>query len=302
MATTQTTTRALAVPGIGPVDVAIDERGAGHPVLLLHGGAGPQSVAGFADLLAAAGSTRVLAPTHPGFGGTPRLNGLDSIAGLAATYAALLEALDLRAVAVVGNSIGGWIAAELALRAPARLGVVVLFDAVGIEVPGHPAADVFALTPARVAQLSYHDPATFGVAPAALPEAQRAALVGNRAALAVYGGASMAEPYPARPSGQYNRAHLGALGGQRPHRRPRLRPRLRRGDPRRAVPAAASHRPRPPDRDARAAAPRGLGVRRRRDADGAVGHPAPGHVTYRPRGRRCPAGAPGPFQDSHEYE
>ena len=39
--------------------------------MLLHGGAGPQSVLAFADLLAAEGDARVLVPTHPGFSGTP---------------------------------------------------------------------------------------------------------------------------------------------------------------------------------------------------------------------------------------
>ena len=195
MDTTQTaSTHTLTVPNIGPVAVTVDERGAGHPVLLLHGGGGPQSVAGFADLLSTAAHAHVLTPTHPGFGGTPRPAGLDSIAGLAALYAALLDRRDQRDVTVVGNSIGGWIAAELALRAPTRLSSVVLVDAVGIAVPGHPVVDFFSLTLDQVAQLSYHDPAAFRVDPAALPAAAQAIMAGNRAALAVYGGTSMADP------------------------------------------------------------------------------------------------------------
>lgn len=192
--TTRTTTHDLAVPGIGPVPVTTTERGQGPAVLLLHGGAGPASVSAFADLLATRLAVRVVTPVHPGFAGTPRPAALDGVRGLAAAYAALLEALDLRAVTVVGGSIGGWVAAELALLAPGRLASLVLLDAVGLEVPGHPVVDFFSLTLDEVAELSYADPGAFRVDPSALPPEQRAALAGNRAALAVYGGTTMTDP------------------------------------------------------------------------------------------------------------
>ena len=67
------------------------------PTLLLHGGAGPQSVTGFADQLAEAGPARVITPVHPGFAGTARPAGLDSVAGLARLYAALLDELGVHA-------------------------------------------------------------------------------------------------------------------------------------------------------------------------------------------------------------
>jgi pimeloyl-ACP methyl ester carboxylesterase len=57
---------------IGDIPVTVTERGQGAPVLLLHGGAGPDSVAGFADLLAERCPVRALTPVNPGFGGTPR--------------------------------------------------------------------------------------------------------------------------------------------------------------------------------------------------------------------------------------
>jgi pimeloyl-ACP methyl ester carboxylesterase len=190
-----TITDTLTIAGIGPVEVTLDDRGEGvSTFLLLHGGGGTQTVASFADLLGASGRGRVITPTHPGFGGTPRPDTLNSIAGLATLYAALLEQRELRDVTVIGNSIGGWIAAELALVAPARLRSVILVDAAGIEVPGHPAADFFSLTMAQVAQLSYHDPDKFRIDPATLPPAAQAAMAGNRAALAVYGGTLTFDP------------------------------------------------------------------------------------------------------------
>ncbi len=186
------TTHTVTVPGLGAVPVTVTERGAGRPFLLLHGGAGPQSVDGLADLLAASG--RVLVPVHPGFGGTPRPEGLDSMAGLARVYAALLDELGLDGVTVVGNSIGGWIAAEIALLGSPRVSGVVLVDAAGLRLDDHPAADFFSLTMAQVADLSYYEPDKFRIDVDRLPEAARAAMAGNRAALATYGGPQMADP------------------------------------------------------------------------------------------------------------
>jgi pimeloyl-ACP methyl ester carboxylesterase len=184
----------LTVPGIGAVELTVTERGEGHPVLLLHGGGGPLTVTPWADRLADAEHAHVLTPTHPGFNSTPRPAALDSIAGLAATYVALLDALDLADVTVVGNSIGGWITAEMALLRSPRVSSYVLVDAVGIEVPGHPVPDFFSLTPAELAARSYHDPATYGIDPAKLPPAAREAMAGNRAALEVYAGRAMTDP------------------------------------------------------------------------------------------------------------
>jgi pimeloyl-ACP methyl ester carboxylesterase len=173
------------VAGVGPVEVSVAEYGSGQPFLLLHGGAGPQSVTGFAERFAAAHDVRVLVPTHPGFGGTPRPEALRSIPGLAALYNALLDQLDLQDVTVIGNSIGGWITAQIALLKSPRVSGIVLIDAVGIEVPGHPVADFFSLTMDEVFQRSFHNPEPFRVDPATLPPAAQAIAAGNRAAISV---------------------------------------------------------------------------------------------------------------------
>jgi pimeloyl-ACP methyl ester carboxylesterase len=161
--------------------------------LLLHGGAGPQSVGGFGELLAATHDARAINPVHPGFGGTPRPENLVTIGGLAAMYVALLDQLDLSNVTIVGNSIGGWIAAEMALLESPRVSGVVLIDAVGIEVPGHPVADFFSLSMDQVFSLSFHNPEPFRIDPTTLPPAAQAIAAGNRAALAVYAGTSMSD-------------------------------------------------------------------------------------------------------------
>ncbi|MEZ0094462.1 alpha/beta fold hydrolase [Streptacidiphilus sp. EB129] len=190
------TTTQYSVPhaGIGPVEVSVAEYGSGQPFLLLHGGAGPQSVTGFAETFAATHDVRVLVPTHPGFGGTLRPGALDSVAGLAALYQALLDQLELSDVTVIGNSIGGWITAEIALLQSPRVSGIVLIDAVGIEVPGHPVADFFSLTMDQVFELSFHNPDPFRFNAATLPPAAQAVAAGNRDAIAVYAGAAMTDP------------------------------------------------------------------------------------------------------------
>lgn len=188
-----TTTYAVVPAGIGSVEVTVDDYGTGQPFLLLHGGAGPQSVTGFAERFATTHDVRVLAPTHPGFGGTPRPETLATIPGLAALYGALLDQLDLTEVTVIGNSVGGWITAEIALLASPRVSGLVLIDAVGIDVPGHPVADFFSLTLDQVFALSFHNPEPFRLDPVSLPPAAQAIAAGNRAALAVYAGTSMSD-------------------------------------------------------------------------------------------------------------
>ena len=138
MTTATTSTHHLSIEGIGPIEVRSADGERGSPFVLLHGGAGPQSVGAFADLLAETEHACVITPTHPGFGGTPRPATLATIRGLAALYVALLDELDLADVTVIGNSIGGWIAAEMALLGSPRIARLVLVDATGIEVPGHP--------------------------------------------------------------------------------------------------------------------------------------------------------------------
>jgi pimeloyl-ACP methyl ester carboxylesterase len=189
------TTKTINLADIGPVELTLEERGAGRPFLVLHGGAGPQSVAAFAQLLADKGGNRVLTPVHPGFGGTPRPDRLRSVAGLATLYGQLLDELGLEDVTLIGNSVGGWIAVEMALLGSPRIRGIALLDAVGIEVGGHPVADVSGVALPEIQALSFHDPAPFRVDPATIPEAQQAIMAANGAALAVYAGTpAMADP------------------------------------------------------------------------------------------------------------
>jgi len=174
--------------------VCFEERGdSGRPILILHGGGGPQTVAGLAAGLSKA---HVLVPTHPGFAGEPRPEWFNSIDDLAFAYLDLLERLDLRDVLVIGSSMGGWVASTMALRdTTRRLRGLVLVNATGIRVEGHPVADVSSLTPDQLSALSFHNPAAFRVDPATVSPQQIEARVANFRTLAVYDqGLDSADP------------------------------------------------------------------------------------------------------------
>lgn len=175
----------------GPLGLTLEELpGAGRPYLLLHGGGGPRTMAAFAPLLAVRTGARVLLPTHPGFAGTPRPAALASTRDLAAAYVALLDALDLDGVTLVGNSFGGWLAAEVALLGSPRVRAAVLVDAVGLAVEGSPVADVRGLRPAELAALSFHDPSRAPVPPVGGGTGPSP----DVAALLAYAGVGMADP------------------------------------------------------------------------------------------------------------
>ena len=197
MTTPTQSTHAVLTERLGTVPVTLIERGSGQPVLLLHGGAGPFSVAGFAELLTSA-NARVLTPVHPGFDGTTRPGQLVSIKALAAVYAQLISDLDLVDVCVIGNSIGGWIAAEIALaesaRPTGRISSVVLVDSAGLKLDAAPVPDFFQLSLDEVFALSYFDPDRYRIDPASLTDQQKAARAGNTATLLTYAGSAMSDP------------------------------------------------------------------------------------------------------------
>lgn len=112
-------------------NLTIRKWGTGTPLLLLHGGPGPASVTPLAEHFAA--RHHVVAPTHPGWDGTERPAGFDSVGHLADAY---LDLLDEPAI-VVGTSFGGWVATELAARDDKHVARLVLIDSIGPLIPGH---------------------------------------------------------------------------------------------------------------------------------------------------------------------
>lgn len=165
------------------LQVTFDEQGEGRPVLLLHGGGGPPTMGPLFSALSE--DFRVLAPVHPGFAGTPRPEWYDGIDDIALSYLQLLEQRDLRDVLVVGSSIGGWIASEMAVREHERISGTVLLNALGINVEGIELPDFFSLTPQELISHSFHNPAA-APDPTQLPQEARDMQAANAATLAVY--------------------------------------------------------------------------------------------------------------------
>jgi pimeloyl-ACP methyl ester carboxylesterase len=180
-----TSTRTIALRS--DLAITLTETGAGRPVLNLHGGGGPFTVAAIADHVAE--SMRVITPTHPGWNGAIRPDWLASIGDLAGAYLELLEAEDLRDVLVVGSSLGGWIGAEIAVRDQGvRVSGLILINATGIQVEGQPITDFFSLDARGVAEYAWYDSDRFYVDPATVPPEQGARQQANMATMRAIAG------------------------------------------------------------------------------------------------------------------
>jgi len=166
--------------------LTVSDQGSGRSFLILHGGAGPGSVSGLADAISRNG--RAIVPTYPGFSGQARPEWFRRIDDLVLAYLALLERVDAKDVVLVGNSIGGWIAAEMALRNSPRITALILLNATGIDTGSldRPIVDPTKLSPPERTALAFHNPNKFAVMPTT-PEAL-AMMASNQKALLIYAG------------------------------------------------------------------------------------------------------------------
>lgn len=131
--------------------------GKGPAMLYLHGANGAADVLPFMDELAK--NFDVLVPEHPGFGMSDEPDWLENIHDLAYFYLGLLDQLGLPSVHVVGSSIGGWLAMELAIREPSRFKSLVLVGAAGIRLREAVPGDIFLWNPETMVRNTFHDPA-----------------------------------------------------------------------------------------------------------------------------------------------
>ena len=167
--------------------LTVTEAGEGRPVLILHGGGGPMTVAAIAAHLAE--SMHTIVPTHPGWNGTPRPEWFNGIDDLALAYLQLLSDRGLRDVLVIGSSLGGWVAAEMALRDQSGIiAGLVLVGATGVQVEGESIRSVFGLDLRSIAEYSFHDASRFFFDPATLPPEQVARQRANMATMKVVAG------------------------------------------------------------------------------------------------------------------
>ncbi|HEV8558274.1 MAG TPA: alpha/beta fold hydrolase [Actinophytocola sp.] len=129
--------------------------GEGAPLLFLHAAGGAGRWLEWHELL----SKRfdVIAPDAPGFGGSDEFPEVESMDDLVYHYLDVIDRLGLDRPHLVGGSFGGWLAAEIAVQAPHRVGSLVLLSAAGLRLPDHPVADIFLMTPDQVVEALFHD-------------------------------------------------------------------------------------------------------------------------------------------------
>jgi pimeloyl-ACP methyl ester carboxylesterase len=180
--TMETATPSLTVNG---TRIDMIERGAGRPLLFLHAENGIEPALAAIDALAK--GARVIAPTHPGYGRSELPKGMRSVDDLSYFYLDLLDQLDLRDVALVGVSLGAWLAAEIAVKSTQRLSKLVMANAVGVKIGDRETrdiVDIFALTEKEFIEIAYADPAAGTRDYKALPDAEVLAAARAREATA----------------------------------------------------------------------------------------------------------------------
>jgi pimeloyl-ACP methyl ester carboxylesterase len=151
------TTSKIAVRGC---QIRLMRGGSGPPLLILHGASGAGTWLAFMGALAA--RFDVIVPEHPGFGDSDTPEWFDTIHDLAYFYLDLLDQLALERVHLVGMSLGGWVAAELAVRDTRRLSSLTLVGAAGIHVKGVEQIDPFLRTDEQRIRDFFHDQAFAG--------------------------------------------------------------------------------------------------------------------------------------------
>jgi pimeloyl-ACP methyl ester carboxylesterase len=174
----------LTVHGI---ELEVLRRGAGRPILTLHGFDTIDPAAPFLDLLGQHGE--IIAPSSPGFGHSPRPGDFDTIYDLVHLYLAALDELPGDKVTLLGFSFGGWLAAEVAAACSHRLDKLVLVDPLGIKVSGRETPDIldiFNRSPDEVRRCRWHDPDRFAPDFDAMSDEALVIHARNREALCLY--------------------------------------------------------------------------------------------------------------------
>ena len=114
---------------VSGVDLEIEERGTGRPLLFLHAGEGLGTDRPWLDRLAQ--HFRVIAPSHPGWGNSALPDWMGTVDDLAYLYLDMIRQMGLENAVLLGADFGGWVAAEMAVRNTAGIASLVLVDRSG---------------------------------------------------------------------------------------------------------------------------------------------------------------------------
>lgn len=137
-------------------NIQVLKGGEGETLLYLHSAGGETFPLPFHEGLAQHFS--LIAPAHPGFDQSTGIDKINDIEDMVFYYIEFLDKMNLDKVSIVGTSLGGWLAMELAVRWPERFKKLVLVDAAGIWLTKHPMAELFGLEPKELRELCFYDP------------------------------------------------------------------------------------------------------------------------------------------------
>ena len=143
---------------VGDIDVHAWVGGRGAPLLVLHGAGGNRGFTRWTG--AVAEHFTVWAPTHPGFGASGDAEWMEGIDDLARFYLWFIQAAGVERPHLLGQSIGGWTAAEMATMSPSSIDRLILVDPVGLKPETGEILDVFYHSPAELRDLMVYDPKT----------------------------------------------------------------------------------------------------------------------------------------------
>jgi pimeloyl-ACP methyl ester carboxylesterase len=180
MATVKTSKSSKKFVTLGDCKIEVERRGKGKPLLLLYGEEGLEPEAPFIDELVR--KYEVIIPSPPGFGKSNRPDWITNMDDIAYVYLDLLEKLDLKKVTVVGCSLGGWIALEMATKDDSRFAKLLLVDPYGVKLGGpydRDIQDIWCTHPQALAKMKWHDTAKGKRDFPAMPEDKLAIIARN---------------------------------------------------------------------------------------------------------------------------
>lgn len=142
---------------VGGIKVQTYIGGQGDPLVVLHGAGGNPGWRRWLD--AVADYFTVYAPTHPGFGTSDSADWMESVRDLARYYLWFLDVMGLAQVHLMGMSMGGWTAAELAVMNPSVIDHLILVDPAGLKPEEGEILDIFFHSPDELLKFQFYDPA-----------------------------------------------------------------------------------------------------------------------------------------------
>ena len=147
---------------INGIDTAVLTAGEGDPLVFFHGAG---TATGFDALLPLADRARLIVPHHPGFGASEDDPSVDGIQDYVLHYLDLFDELGLGEISLAGHSMGGWMAAMLAIEQPSRVRRLVLASPFGLRVLEHPTVDFFSIPDEEVGEYLAADMSVFAGLP-----------------------------------------------------------------------------------------------------------------------------------------